>query len=425
MHRNWRRFHEIFGSDSDPRAFNFDGEFCVGNRGIVEFIEMLKLAQEFLYDLLGASQEQQIKPKKFPQISVDIALIGHTNNPEYEKLRGNQSMEALRDRTVKIDVPYLLEWSKEQAILEAYYGKGRVRQHIAPHTLEIAALWSILTRLEDDKDHKLTLVQKTKLYDGRALPGYTEDSVKELRAKYPGEGMYAGISCRYTQDKISNCLSDRHDYINPFMVLNELREGLNHSSLIVNKDEISKYIACIELAKKELDEILKKEVQQALIGDEKAIVRLCANYIDNVIAYINKTKIRHPLTGQDMQPDERLMRSIEEKIDIPEVGADEFRRGLAVFIGSLSTEGKTFRWDSNPRLKEALEAKLFEDTKDHINLSKLSVKDASTVDPDLQEKIDLVKKRLIDMFGYNQQSATDVLDYISSIFARGDVADSR
>ena len=414
-----------FGSDSDPRAFNFDGEFCVGNRGIVEFIEMLKLAQEFLYDLLGASQEQQIKPKKFPQISVDIALIGHTNNPEYEKLRGNQSMEALRDRTVKIDVPYLLEWSKEQAILEAYYGKGRVRQHIAPHTLEIAALWSILTRLEDDKDHKLTLVQKTKLYDGRALPGYTEDSVKELRAKYPGEGMYAGISCRYTQDKISNCLSDRHDYINPFMVLNELREGLNHSSLIVNKDEISKYIACIELAKKELDEILKKEVQQALIGDEKAIVRLCANYIDNVIAYINKTKIRHPLTGQDMQPDERLMRSIEEKIDIPEVGADEFRRGLAVFIGSLSTEGKTFRWDSNPRLKEALEAKLFEDTKDHINLSKLSVKDASTVDPDLQEKIDLVKKRLIDMFGYNQQSATDVLDYISSIFARGDVADSR
>lgn len=67
-----------FGTDSDPRAFNFDGEFCVGNRGVIEFIEMLKLAQEFLYDLLGASQERQIKPKKFAQVSVDEVLIGHS-----------------------------------------------------------------------------------------------------------------------------------------------------------------------------------------------------------------------------------------------------------------------------------------------------------------------------------------------------------
>ena len=413
----------FFGSDSDPRAFNFDGEFCVGNRGVVEFIEMLKLAQEFLYDLLGASQEQQIKPKKFSQISVDTVLIGHTNNPEYEKLKSNQSMEALRDRTVKIDVPYLLRWSEELDVLNHYYGEGCVRQHVAPHTLEVAALFAILSRIEDDKDKKLTPVQKAKLYDGRALPGYTEDAVKELRDKYPNEGMLGGVSCRYVQDKISNCLSSHYDYINPFMVLNELREGLSHSSLITNKDEVEKYVQCVELAKKELDEILKAEVQKALVGDEKSIVRLCANYIDNLMAYINKTKITDPYTGQDREPDERLMRSIEEKIDIPEVGADEFRRAIAMFIGSLAQEGKEFRWDSNPRLKKALEAKLFEDTKDHINLSKLSVKESSVVDEDLQEKIDTVKKRLIEEYGYNDKSATDVLDYIGSIFARGDIAD--
>lgn len=412
-----------FGSDSDPRAFNFDGEFCVGNRGVVEFIEMLKLAQEFLYDLLGASQEQQIKPKKYPQIDVDLAIFGHTNHPEYEKLRGNQSMEALRDRTVKIDVPYLLEWSKEQSILHKYYGPDKVRQHIAPHTLEIAALWAILTRLEDDKENKLTVVQKAKLYDGRALPGYTEDTVKELRAKHENEGMVGGVSCRYVQDKISNCLSNRNDYINPFMVLNELKDGLAHSSLLTNKDEISKYRACIDLAKKELDEILKKEVQQAIVGNKEAIIRLCSNYIDNVTAYINNTKILNPYTGQEQLPDEKLMRSIEEKIDIPDSGADEFRRSMAVFIGTLATEKKQFTWDSNPKLREALEAKLFEDTKDHINLSKLNVKDASVVDPDIQEKIDLIKQRLIEMFGYNDQSATDVMDYISSIFARGDISE--
>jgi serine protein kinase len=354
---------------------------------------------------------------------VDTVLIGHTNNPEYEKLRGNQSMEALRDRTVRIDVPYLLEWSKELQILTHYYGTSKVRQHVAPHTLEIAALWVVLTRLQDDKDNKLSLVDKAKLYDGRALPGHTEDSVKELRDKYPEEGMTSGVSCRYVQDKVSNCLSSHYDYINPFMVMNEIREGLDVSSLITNKDEITRYITAVDLARKELDEILKSEVQKALVGDEQAVVRLCANYIDNVMATIKKSKVKNPYTGQDQEPDERLMRSIEEKIDVPDIGCGEFRRSLAAFIGNLAVENKVFRWDSNPELKKALEAKLFEDTKDHIKLSALNVSGATVVDKDVQNKIDAVKKRLIDDYGYNEQSATDVLDYVGSIFARGDVAE--
>jgi serine protein kinase len=414
-----------FGSDSDPRAFNFDGEFCAGNRGMVEFIEMLKLAQEFLYDLLGASQEQSIKPKKFSQIGVDLLLCGHTNDPEYQKLKNNQSMEALRDRTVKIDVPYLLRWSDELKVLDHYYGGEKVRQHVAPHTLEIAALWAILTRLQDDKDGELTLVEKAKLYDGKSLPGKTEDSVKELRDKYPDEGMLGGVSCRYVQDKISNCLSSRFDYINPFMVLNELREGLEHSSLITNKDEVHKYVTCIDLVMKELDEILKKEVQEALVGDKTAIIRLCANYIDNVMAYINKSKVKNPYTGKDQEPDERMMRAIEEKIDIPEQGVDDFRRGIAAFIGDLAVKKIEFTWDSNPRLKKALQDKLFEDTKDHIKLSALHVSGAVVVEPDIQEKIDAIKQRLIQEKGYNDQSATDVLDYVGSLFSRGDVTEQQ
>lgn len=417
---NWGKLPH-FGTDSDPRAFNFDGEFCVGNRGLVEFIEVLKLAKEFLYDLLGASQEKQIKPKKFPQVAVDTVLVGHTNSPEFLRLKSDQTMEALRDRTVKIDVPYLLRWSDELKVLEHHYCKDRIKQHIAPHTLEIAALWSVLTRLKDDKDGKMGLVEKAKLYDGRSLPGWTEDSVKEMRDKYPDEGM-VGISCRYTQDKISNCLSSHYDYINFFMVLNELKMGLDHQSLINNQEDKSRYVHCIDLARKELDDILKNEVQKALVGDEKAIERLCGNYIDNVMAYINGTKIRNPFTEQDQEPDERLMRSIEEKIDIPEVGADDFRRMLAGFIGNLAHKGKEFKWDSNPQLKKALEAKLFEDTKDHIKLSALDIKGAAVVDKDIQEKIDAVKKRLIDSYGYNDQSATDVLTYVASIFARGDVS---
>jgi serine protein kinase len=412
-----------FGADSDPRAFSFDGEFCAGNRGMIEFIEALKLDTAFLYDLLGASQEQNIKPKKMSQVSIDEVLILHTNDPEFQKLKSNQYMEAFRDRTTKIDVPYTLKWSDELKILENSYGPGKVKQHIAPHTLEVAALWSVLTRLQDDKDQKVSLVEKAELYDGRLLPGWTEDSVKEMKDKYPDEGMAGGISVRYLQDKISNCLANNHEYINMFMVLNELRDGLEHSSLITNKEQVGKYMTCIDLSLKKLTDILKAEVQKALVGDEDAIIRLCTNYIDNVMAYINKDKIRDPITGQDRKPNERLMRQIEEKIQISDAGADDFRKQLAAFIGDLAHKNKKFSWDSNPKLRKALEMKLFEDVKDTIKLSALNVSGATVVDKDIQEKIDAIKTRLINQYGYNERSASDVLDFVGGIFSRGDVAD--
>jgi serine protein kinase len=408
-----------FGSDSDARAFNFDGEFQVGNRGLVEMIEMLKLDNAFLYDLLGASQEHSIKPKKFSQVVVDEFIIAHTNNPEFEKLKNNQFMEALRDRTVKVDVPYLTRWTDEIKVYEHTYGPGKVRQHIMPHTLEIAALFAVLTRLVDED--KLDLRDKAKLYDGRELPGWTQDTVKELRDKNPDEGMKGGLSARYIQDGLSNCLARNKHYVNVFHVMSELKARLTNCSLITNVEDIKRYEFCAELAIKELDEILKNEVQRALVSDEKAIERLCSKYIDNVIAYVNDEKMIHPITKEKMDPDERLMRSIEEKNGIPEQGCDDFRRSLAAFIGTLSTRGKQFRWDSNPELKRALEAKIFEDVKDTVKLASLT-KEASQLDPDLQEKIDAIKTRLIKQYGYNDQSAADVLEYVSSIFARGDTS---
>lgn len=351
-----------------------------------------------------------------------LFLLKNTNDPEFQRLKNNEFMEALRSRTVKITVPYTLKWSDEINILNKDYGPDKVRQHIAPHTLEIAALWSILTRLDDDRDGKISLLEKAELYNGKLLPGWTEDGVKEMMDKYEAEGM-AGVSVRYVQEKLSNCLSNNHDYINAFMVLNEIKEGLFESSMLKNKDQIARYANCVDLAIKKLSEILKDEVQKAMVGDEDAIIRLCANYIDNVMAYINKAKIRDKVTGQDRKPDERLMRSIEEKIDIPDTAADDFRRMIQGFIGDLAHKDKKFRWDSNPRLEKALKLKLFEDVKSTIKLSALSSNGASVVDPDIQEKIDALKTRLIKQFGYNHQSASDVLEFVGSLFAQADMGD--
>ncbi|MCG3172643.1 MAG: hypothetical protein GMKNLPBB_00797 [Myxococcota bacterium] len=420
---NYRKIAE-YGSESDPRAFNFDGEFNVANRGLIEFIEVLKLDVAFLYDLLGASQEHSIKPKKFAQTDIDEVIIGHTNEPEYRKLQSNEFMEALRDRTVKIDIPYITKLSEEVKIYRKDFNPQRIRGiHIAPHTLEVAAMWAILTRLEEPRKHELTLMQKLKLYDGKGLQGYTEDNIKELRKEATREGM-EGISPRYVQDKISNALvSEKHEgSINPFLVLNELESGLKHHSLIGSDDLRKRYRELIAVVKQEYEDLAKNDVQRAISADEEAIQRLCANYVDNIKAYTQREKVKNKYTGQMEAPDERLMRSIEEKIEIAENRKDDFRREMMNYIGALAIEGKQFDYRSNERLHKALELKLFEDSKDSIRLTSLM---SNVMDKEAQEKIDTVKARLIKHYGYDETSATDVLNYVASIFARGQVKEQR
>jgi serine protein kinase len=416
---NYRKIAE-YGSDSDPRAFNFDGEFNVANRGIIEFVEVLKLDVAFLYDLLGASQEHKVKPKKFAQTDIDEVIIGHTNEPEYRRLQNNEFMEALRDRTVRIDIPYNTRLADEIRIYEKDYNSRKVKgKHIAPHTIEIAAMWAVLTRLEPPNNAGLTLLQKLKLYNGKTLPGFTEENIAELRDEAVNEGLH-GISPRYVQDKISNALVSHMEAksINPFMVLNELEAGLKHHSLITSDETRQRYRELLSVVKEEYENIVKNEVQRAIAADEDALKRLCGNYIDNIKAYTQREKVRNKYTGQNEEPDERLMRSIEDKIEIPESRKDDFRREIMNYIGALAIDGKMFDFKTNERLFKALQLKLFEDQKDSIKLTSLV---SRVVDQETQAKIDVVKSRLIRDSGYDDESATDVLHYVASIFARGDV----
>ncbi len=419
---NFRKI-ALYGSDSDPRAFNFDGEFNIANRGIVEFIEMLKLDVAFLYDLLGASQEQSIKPKKFAQTDIDEVILGHTNEPEFRKLQNNEFMEALRDRTVKIDIPYITRLDQEVRIYQRDFNAEKIPHvHIAPHTLEMAAMWAILTRLEEPKKNDLTKLQKLKLYSGKTLPGYNEDNVKELRKEAIREGL-EGISPRYIQDKVSNSFvkNGHTGCLNPFMVFNELESGLKHHSLVNGAEQLEHYREMLAATRQEYENIVKNDVQKAISLDESAIQTLCANYIDHVKAYTQKEKIRNKYTNRLEDADERFMRSIEGKIDIAESRKDDFRREIMNYIGALAIDGKQFDYKMNERLHRALELKLFEDQKDQIKLTTIISK---VVDKETQEKIDIIKSRLIKNYGYCEHCATDSLNYVASIFAKGDSAKS-
>ena len=412
---NYRKIAE-YGSDSDPRAFNFDGEFNIANRGLLEFVEVLKLDVAFLYDLLGATQEHSIKPRKFAQTSIDEVIIGHTNEPEYKKLQSNDLMEAFRDRTIKIDIPYNLSVKDEVRIYRRQFRKkGAARCTVAPHTLEIAALWSVLSRLDEPSHPNMTLLQKARAYAGEMVSGFSRENVREMKNASEREGL-VGVSPRYVQDSIATCLVSDRPVIGPLDVLEVLEDGLRHHSLISNEETRKRYTQLISTAREEYEEIIKREVQLAISADSEALDRLCSKYIDNVKAYVTSEMVVDT-GGREHDPDERLMRSLEEKIDIPDSRKDDFRHELMNYIAAVHLDGQTFDYRENDRLRRALELKMFEDRRDTIQLTSLV---STVVDPDTQEKIAVIRDRMCREFGYDEVSAEEVLQYVAGIFARGE-----
>ena len=179
-----------------------------------------------------------------------------------------------------------------------------------------------------------------------------------------------------------------------------------------------RYRELLAVVSEEYEDILKNEVQRAISADEDAIARLCGNYIDNVKAYTQHEKVRNKFTGREDEPDERLMRSIEEKIDIPESRKDDFRHEIMNYIGALRARGQEVRLQDQRAAAQGAGAEAVRGPEGHDQAEEPRVR--RVVDDDTQEKIDVVKQRLIKNFGYNDVCATDVLNYVASIFARGD-----
>jgi len=414
---NYRKIAD-YGSDSDPRAFNFDGEFNIANRGMLEFIEVLKLDVAFLYDLLGATQEHSIKPKKFAQTHIDEVIIGHTNEPEYRKLQSNELMEAFRDRTIKIDIPYNLCVTDEVQIYRRQFVRREMAgRSMAPHMLEIAALWATMTRLEDPTHPNLSLMQKARLYDGGDVQGFGPEHVREMRKAAEREGML-GISPRYVQDRIAATLVSDKPSVGPLDVLDQLEEGLVHHSLVSNEETRRRYVQLIGTAREEYEELIKREVRGAICSDDEELARLCGKYLDNIKAFITRGDVLDRQSGQPIcEADERLMRDVEERIDIPEARKQDFRHEMMNYITEAEREGRTFDYTQDKRLRRALEQKMFTDRQDTIQLTSAV---STVVDPDTQEKIAVIRDRLMRQFGYDEVSADEVLQHVAGLFARGE-----
>jgi serine protein kinase len=404
------------GVESDPRAYRFDGELNIANRGLMEFVEMLKVDEKFLYSLLTLSQEQNIKTGRFAMIYADEVILSHTNENEYISFAGNRKSEALQDRIILVRVPYNLRVSQEERIYDKLLKQSEVLRnvHLAPNTLRVAAMFAVMTRLEEPKRQNVDIVKKMKLYDGEDVEGYKSKDVRELKDETVREGM-DGISPRYIINRLSSALvRDGVTCINPIDALRAIKDGFEQHTGI-SSDQRERYLNLISMARKEYDELAKIEVQRAFVYSFEEMARtMCNNYLDNVEAYCNKERIKDPITEEEMEPDEQLMRSIEEQIGISENAKNTFRQEILIRISSYARKGRAFEYKSHERLKEAIEKKIFADLKDVVKIT-TSVK---TPDPDQLRRINEVIDRLVKDHGYCPVCANELLTYVGTLLAR-------
>jgi Putative Ser protein kinase len=404
-----------YGAESDPRAYRFDGELNIANRGLMEFIEMLKADEKFLYVLLTLAQERNIKTGRFPLIYADECIISHTNEAEFREFMSDPRSEALKDRMITVRIPYNLKVSEEVRIYRKLLNHDRLREiHIAPHTLEVVAMFAVMTRLEESEHPGLTRIKKMKLYNGEDVEGFTQKDVKKIKAEAMREGM-DGISPRFIINRISSSLiRPGVKCINAIDALRAVKEGIEaHPSLSEKQKE--EYIGLIADARKEYDEIARTDVQKAFfVSFEEEVATLLSNYLDHVEAYLDGTTLIDPVTGEEREPDERLMRSIEEKVNVTEAAKDSFRNEIFRKVAIAERRNETFDYTTHDKLREALERQLFEERRDTI---KLTVS-ARNPDEDQLKRINQVVDTLITREGYCSDCANELLKYVSSLLAR-------
>jgi serine protein kinase len=399
-------------SEDDPRVLSLNGAFNVGNRGIVEFVEVFKNEIEFLHTMITATQEKAVpSPGKGPMIYFDGVILAHCNEAEWNKFKSENTNEAILDRIVRVNVPYCLEVSEEMKIYEKMLGLSDFDGHIAPHTLEVAAMFAVLSRLHPS--NKVDSLTKMKLYNGKDVieKGTVKKiDINDLRDEARDEGM-TGISTRFIMKAIDSALSDSEkNMVTPVSIRDALIKQVKDQ--IVVEDDRNRYLDFLgKTLHDEYLNLLEKEITKAFVSayDEQAEA-LFNNYLDHAEAYVNMSTVKDAVTNEEIHPDEDFMSSIEEQIGIMGTAKENFRVDITSFMFSKLRRGEKVDWKSYAPLKEAIETKLTSSVK---QISRIVTKSKSR-DKKQQGKYNEMVETLIDEYGYNEDSAEEVIKFAAN-----------
>jgi len=405
------------GDEGDPRAWSWSGAVYAASRGVLEMIEILKVKREFLYLLLTLTQEKNVKVSRFPLIHMDETILAHTNLAEFNKFVQEKENEALLDRMVIVKVPYTLSYLDEARIYKKLVSSAPAFRavHLDPHVLHLAAVFSILTRLEQTDNEGLDLSKKLHLYAGEDVEGFAQTDVAKLRNQNPDEGLY-GVSPRFVINAISNAImrSDARSLTSMEMLL-ALKDTIESDARMESKQK-EQWIDFLVLARKDFyNRWVKEDVHRALFASfEEEAQQLLEKYLDEVEASLDKREVVDPITGESRSADERFLRSVEEKIKVSDSGKQSFRQEVVRKAMVAFKAGEKFTLESHARLHEAIGQYLFEERRDVLRL----VTSSARPDEDAEHKISAVQERLVKEYGYDAHSAGEALNYVTTLLSQ-------
>jgi len=406
-----------FGDEGDPRAWSWSGAVFAASRGMLEMIEILKVKREFLYLLLTLTQEKNVKVSRFPLIHLDETIIAHTNLAEFRKFLQEAENEALLDRMVIIQVPYTLSYKEEARIYKKLTSSTQAFRevHLDPHALHVAAVFAVLTRLQEGEERETEHSKKVRLYAGEDVEGVQQSEVEKIRAKSPEEGL-AGVSPRFVINALSNAIiQSSAKSLTTMEVLIAIKDSIE-SDVRMDGKKKRKWIDYLVTVRKDFyNRWVKEDVHKALfVSFEQEAQQLLDKYLDEVEATLDARTIKDPITSEERKPDERFLRNVEEKIRISESGKLSFRQEVVRKAMGAYKRGEKFTLDSHAPLHDAVEQYLFEQRRDVLRL----VSSSARPDEETRQKISVVEKRLVDEYGYDMHSAREALNYVTTLLAQ-------
>jgi serine protein kinase len=405
------------GDEGDPRAWSWSGAVFAASRGMLEMIEILKVKREFLYLLLTLTQEKNVKVSRFPLIHLDETIIAHTNLAEFRKFLQEPENEALLDRMVIIQVPYTLSYKEEARIYRKLTSSTQAFRevHLDPHAAHVAAAFAVLTRMQDGDEHEAENVKKARLYAGEDVEGMAQSEIEKIRARSPEEGL-AGVSPRFVINALSNAIiQSRAKSLTTMDVLIALKDAIE-SDVRMDGKKKRKWVDFLVLVRKDFyNRWVKEDVHKALfVSFEQEAQQLLDKYLDEVEAQLDNRTLKDPITNEERKPDERFLRSVEEKIRISESGKLSFRQEVVRKAMGAYKRGEKFTLDSHAPLHDAVEQYLFEQRRDVLRL----VSSSTRPDDETRNKVSAVEKRLVDEYGYDPHSAREALNYVTTLLAQ-------
>ncbi len=406
-----------YGDEGDPRAWSWSGAVYAASRGLLEMIEILKVKREFLYLLLTLTQEQVVKVSRFPLIYMDETIVAHTNLAEFRKFLQEQENEALLDRMVIVQVPYTLRYQDEARIYRKLTSATPTFRevHLDPHALTVAAVFACLTRLKPSERQEIDSAKKLRLYAGEDVEGIAPNEAEKIKREQPDEGM-DGVSPRFVVNALAGAIStSERKSLTSMEVLLSLRDAIESDARMDSQTKKQWLDFLVTTRKDFYNRWVKEDVHKALfVSFENEAQELLDKYLDEVEAVLDQRKVTDPITGEERDADERFLRSVEQKISISDSGKQSFRQEVVRKAMGAYKRGEKFTLASHARLQEAVEQHLFEERRDVLRL----VTSSARPDEETQKKVSAVEARLVSDYDYDEHSAREALNYVTTLLSQ-------